>query len=286
MRNRGTVVIDENDLASLADLAVIISGKELDVWRLSGGYWVIGGVSTVVACACGFLSDDQVRAYTAFEELPSLSDLEKFFFLDAFDRDVIAKSRQDSHRLGVAVQIGTVRYKGLFLSDPLAVPWPVVDYLAEQLGIGDPSQVKKYAVRAQTAYDHAWMIRDVYGFHDFDDRESWEGRVLSKRFLTFLHGRAWTHAEGPTALFDQSVAWLRRHRVLLPGVTVLERLRQAPKRQSGTEMVKALKRVDDIAAFRLGRVRVDKVPVRRMKTLAKYGAGTKAPLLARLSEPR
>ncbi|GAA2820899.1 hypothetical protein GCM10020220_006600 [Nonomuraea rubra] len=74
--------------------------------------------------------------------------------------------------------------------------------------------------------------------------------------------------------------------MLLPGATVLERLRQAPKRQSGTEMAKALKRVDDIAAFRLGRVRVDKVPVRRMKTLAKYGAVTKAPLLARLSKPR
>lgn len=112
----------------------------------------------------GFLSDDQVRAYTAFEELPSLSDLEKFFFLDAFDRDVIAKSRQDSHRLGVAVQIGTVRYKGLFLEDPLAVPWPVVDYLAEQLGIGDPSQVKKYGERLKTAYEHAWMIRDAYGY--------------------------------------------------------------------------------------------------------------------------
>ncbi|SEH00917.1 protein of unknown function [Nonomuraea solani] len=163
----------------------------------------------------------------------------------------------------------------------------MVDYLAEQLGISDPSQVKKKAVRAQTAYDHAWMIRDTYGYHDFDDRASWEGRVLSKRFLTFLNGRAWTHAEGPTALFDQSVAWLRRHRVLLPGVTVLERLRQAPKRQSGTEMAKALQRVDDIARFELVRVRVDKVPVRRMKTLAKYGAGTKAPpLLARLAEPR
>ncbi|MEQ4726218.1 DUF4158 domain-containing protein, partial [Nonomuraea sp. B19D2] len=282
-----------------------------------------------------FLSDEQRTAYATFGEMPSLPDMEKFFFLDAFDREVIAHSRQDSHRLGVAVQIGTVRHKGLFLEDPLEVPWPVVDYLAEQLGIGDPSQVKRYGERPKTVYEHAWMIRDIYGYHDFDDRESWEGRVLSKRFLTFLHGRAWTHAEGPTALFDQSVAWLRRHRVLLPGVTVLERLvasvrgraderlyatvtrqveradarlpqalsgllvvpegariselerlRQAPKRHSGTEMAKALKRVDDIAAFRLGRVRVDKVPVRRMKTLAKYGAGTKAPLLARLSEPR
>ncbi|MEU8107754.1 DUF4158 domain-containing protein [Nonomuraea muscovyensis] len=89
------------------------------------------------------LSDGQVRAYTALGVLPSPSDLEMLFLLDASDRDVIAKSRQDSHRLGVAVQIGTVRYKGLFLEDPLAVPWPVVDHLAEQSGVGDPSQVKR-----------------------------------------------------------------------------------------------------------------------------------------------
>ena len=32
-------------------------------------------------------------------------------------------------------------------------------------------------------------------------------------------------------------------------------------------------------------MRVDKVPVRRMKTFAKYGAGSEAPLLTRLDEP-
>lgn len=31
-------------------------------------------------------------------------------------------------------------------------------------------------------------------------------------------------AEGPGALFGQGVAWLRRNRVLLPGITVLTRL--------------------------------------------------------------
>ncbi|MEU8148967.1 Tn3 family transposase [Nonomuraea sp. NPDC048901] len=282
-----------------------------------------------------FLSAEHRAAYVSFIEVPSLSDLEKFFFLDSFDRNVIAQSRADSHRLGVAVQIGTVRYKGLFLEDPLAVPWPVVDYLAEQLGIGDASQVKKYAERPKTTYEHAWMIRDAYGYHTFDDTNSWSERQLTRQFRTFLHGRAWTHAEGPVALFEQSVAWLRRHRVLLPGVTVLERLvgsvreradvrmytvvtkqvrradphlptalsdllvvpegsriseleklRQAPKRTSGTEMVRALQRVDNLAAFGLSRVAVSKVPVRRMKTLAKYGAGSKAPALDRLVEPR
>lgn len=69
-------------------------------------------------------------------------------------------------------------------------------------------------------------------------------------------------------------------------VSELERLRQAPKRQSGTEMARALRRVDDLARFELGRVQVGKVPVRRMKTLARYGAGSKAPALARLHEPR
>lgn len=98
------------------------------------------------------LSDEQVAAYSTFVEVPSLSDLEKFFFLDAFDRDLIAQSRQDSTPAGGGRPDLYVRYKGLFLEDPLAVPWAVVDYLAEQLGVGDASEAKRCAVRPQTWY--------------------------------------------------------------------------------------------------------------------------------------
>jgi Domain of unknown function (DUF4158) len=62
-----------------------------------------------------------------------------------------------------------VRYLGLFLEDPLDVPWMVVDYLAEQLGIEDSSVVKRYVERKQTAYDHAWEIRDAHGYHPDED---------------------------------------------------------------------------------------------------------------------
>jgi hypothetical protein len=39
-----------------------------------------------------------------------------------------------------------------------------------------------------------------------------------------MNARAWIHAEGAVALFEQAKAWLRRERVLLPGVCVLARL--------------------------------------------------------------
>ncbi|MDN3259209.1 DUF4158 domain-containing protein [Streptomyces sp. CSDS2] len=79
----------------------------------------------------------------AFTEVPTRPELERFFFLDDDDRVLIAPRRTDAHRLGMAVQIRTVRYIGRFLGeDPLAVPWEVVEYLAGQLGIADASCVK------------------------------------------------------------------------------------------------------------------------------------------------
>ncbi len=280
--------------------------------------------------AVEFLSDEQAEAYGKFAEEPTKPELERFFFLDDEDRKLIAKRRGDHNRLGFALQICMVRSIGLFLEDPLDVPWPVVEHLAEQLGIEDVSCVKEYTERLKTAYEHAWEIRDAYGCHPFEDH------AMGRKFRAFLHGRAWTaHAEGPKALFDHAVGWLRRNRVLLPGVSVLARqvaevrmaaekrlhitvakaarradpalpgdlvatlktpegkrysyletLRRPPTRTTGTAMKAALQRVDEIAAFQLGRVKLNKVPPNRLAALARYGLGTKAPKLERTSEPK
>jgi hypothetical protein len=142
----------------------------------------------------------------------------------------------------MALQICTVRYIGLFLEDPLGVPWLVVEYLAEQLGISDPSCVKRYVERAKTAYEHSWEIRRRLGYHEFEDR-AW-----GRKFRTFLYGRAWTHPEGPVALFNHAVAWLRRNRVLLPGASVLARqvaeARAVADRRLHTTVSRALRRAD------------------------------------------
>jgi len=162
-----------------------------------------------------FLSDAQAAAYGCFGAELSAAEAERFFYLDEDAQDLIAKRRADSHRLGLGVQIGTVRAVGRFLEDPLDVPWAAVEFVAEQLDIADPSCVKGYLDRPKTTYEHAWEITERYGYRSFEELSA------EAEFGRFLEGRSWTHAEGPVSLFEQSVGWLRRHRVLLPGVTVL-----------------------------------------------------------------
>lgn len=199
-----------------------------------------------------FLSDERVAAYGCFVGVPSRADVERFFYLDDTDRDLIARRRSNHHRLGFAVQLGTVRAVGRFLEDPLQVPWVAVEFLAEQLGIGDASCVKQYVQRPQTVYEHAWEIRDWYGYRSFD------GQGAEDAFGQFLTGRAWTHAEGPVTLFDHAVAWLRRDRVLLPGVSVLARRVSTTRKAAETRLYVALSgsagRVDPRLPHRLARL--------------------------------
>ena len=137
-----------------------------------------------------FLTDAQVAAYGRFEGVPSRADLERFFFLDDAGKSLIGDRRGDHNRLGFMLQATTVRFVGLFLEDPLEVPWPVVEYLAGQLEI-DASCVKRYTERPKTVYEHAWEIRQAYGFRVFEDEQ------VTVEFRRFLDGRAWTHAQGP-----------------------------------------------------------------------------------------
>jgi Domain of unknown function (DUF4158) len=117
-----------------------------------------------------FLTDAQVAACGRFDGVPSRADLERFFLDDA-DKELIGDRRGDHNRLGVMLQVMTVRYLGVFLEDPLDVPWPVVQYLAEQLGTADPSCIKRYTERAKTAYEPAWEIRKAYGFRVLEDEQ-------------------------------------------------------------------------------------------------------------------
>ena len=169
-----------------------------------------------------FLSDEQVAGYAAYRGVPSRTELERFFFLDDTDRELVEARRRDHNRLGFAVQLCTVRFLGRFMADPRQVPVGVAEYLAGQLGITDVSCLKAYGERDGTARTHAGEIGAAGGWRDFPEACSELG--------VWMDARAWTTGDGPKSLFDASVAWLRERRVLLPasGVDLSVALHRRP----------------------------------------------------------
>ncbi|GAB2859000.1 Tn3-like element Tn3 family transposase [Actinocorallia aurea] len=262
--------------------------------------------------------------YGRFLGEPSGAELERFFRLD---RDALQRAgarRSPATRLGWAVQWGTVRMLGVFLTeDPTVVPAGVVEFVAEQVGV-DAGELAAYGRRGQTVYEHAWEIRDLLGYREFALGEA--------EVRAFVAARVWASAEGPRALFDRAVVHLLKARILLPGISVLsrlvaevrrvenarlhallaectpaetvvalrallqvpegkraselERLRTPPVRASGRVLASQLDRVAEIGNLGAGKVDAGEVPAAKLAALAKYGLASKAPTLRDLEPDR
>lgn len=275
--------------------------------------------------AVDFLSDAVAARYGRFDGSPSPVELEKLFFLDDADKRLIARHRGSWSRLGFALQLVTVRYLGCFLAaDPLAVPTEVLDVVAAQLEIADPSCVKRYTERDKTRLDHVWEIQQKFELHDF---ASHEVELTAK-----LHAHAWNTGDGPTAIFHYAVRWLRENDVLLPGLTTLTRLvsrvrdqerqrmfttlaeipneaqrglldelldvepggrvsrwerwRTGPVKASAPGMTAVLALVGEVATSGLCGLDVSVVPRRRLDELARYGMAARAGQLKKHPLPR
>lgn len=164
-----------------------------------------------------FLSTTQRERYGRYPDTLSGEELARYFHLDDEDREWIATKRRDSSRLGYALQLTSARFLGTFLEDPTAVPSPVLHTLSSQLGIADPSDcVIDYRTTRQR-WQHTTEIRARYGYREFAERG------VQFRLGRWLCALCWTGTDRPSALFDYANGWLVGHKVLLPGVTVLER---------------------------------------------------------------
>ncbi|WP_327267098.1 DUF4158 domain-containing protein (plasmid) [Streptomyces sp. NBC_01232] len=153
-----------------------------------------------------FLSDDQVSRFGRFAAAPSPGELEQFFRLDPQALTLARAKRAPANRLGWAVQWGCVRMLGVFPTEDLAVvPAAVVRFAAEQLDV-EPGEFAGYGAWRQNRYEHAWEIRDAYGYREFPAAED--------EVRAFLAARVWASLEGPRALFDRAVVWLVDNRVL------------------------------------------------------------------------
>ena len=271
-----------------------------------------------------YLSEDQRARYRRFLADPSPEDLERFFYLDAVALAEVAKKRGPHNRLGWGVQWGTVRMLGTFLADPGDVPHVAVEYVAEQVGVADPSCIKSYPERLPTQHEHAREIRGLLGYREFADAEA--------EVRAFVASRAAQTRDSRRELFDRAVPWLIGGRVLLPGITTLaplitsvraeqlaaindhlveqtplemrrellgtlvvpegkkvsplEWMRTPVAKVSGTGMREALDRSAAVWAFGAGAVDAGGVAPVKLTELAAYGMHAKAPKIAQLTGTR
>src|ERR1700730_19421488 len=93
----------------------------------------------------------------------SPEQLALYFRLDDRDRALLDPQRHDATRLGLALQLCSVRFLGTFLSDPADVPHSVVLTLATQLGLAVSTVLSRYR-DGQMRYNHVHEIMQEYGY--------------------------------------------------------------------------------------------------------------------------
>ncbi len=271
-----------------------------------------------------FLTDEQASRYGRYQGDPTPEQLTQFFFLSDADLRLIAERRRLENELGFAVQLGTLRFLGPFLQNPLDTPLLVVAHLAQQLQI-EAGQFTKYAVRSATRHSHRQRIIAALDYREFD-------RFQTFRLIRWIYAQLALSASRPSVLFDLATAHLIQQRIVLPGVTVLarliarvrerftartfqglsqrlgpaqkatlhallvlpekdwqtplERLRTPPTRVSTAALFQAIHRITQIRDIGVGTVDLSDVPESRLTVLVRYALTVRVQLIERLGEDR
>ena len=161
------------------------------------------------------LTSEQRLEFMSIPDHISDYDLGSHFTLSPMDIEIIKRHRRDSNRLGFALQLCVLRFPGCTLSDVHNVPNRVVDYIAKQLDI-DSEELKSYAGREQTKHEHLDEIRREFGFRNFTVHDY---RQISKFLLQ--HAMENGNVE---YLIHSTLEELRKQKVILPAMTIIERL--------------------------------------------------------------
>ena len=153
-----------------------------------------------------------------FEKIPqnlSRTELFQYFTFSPEDRAEILQCRGDHNRIGFSLLLGGVRLMGRFPLDFTLVPRSLLMHICEQLELESPLFVV-YPQRQPTRYEHVERLKTYLGLRLFTPQDA---QQLTADVRHHVRAGIRLHELVPT--IEQQ---LRTQGVVLPGVTVLERL--------------------------------------------------------------
>ncbi len=272
-----------------------------------------------------FLTEDQRNNYGRYIGAPTDKELACFFHMSDDDQILLMRRRGNHNKLGFALQLGTVRFLGKFLEDPMDIPDLVIQAMAAKLNINEFENIHEYRTGEQR-WDHANEICEYYGYRDITDP------IIGFRLSRWLCELCWTGTERPGVLFDRAKNWLLVNKILLPGISTLERLiarvrsrmehrlwntlvkgltveqktrlnellvveknsgmsflerlRTGPVRVSGNSLHRAISRSQEIRNMDINLPDKARIPPSRLTTLARFAATARVTAISRLKSPR
>ncbi len=177
------------------------------------------------------LSPKERRAFTTIPDDIDEPALRRFFVLNVADMAAVRRVRGPHNRLGLAVQVGWLRWLGY---QPEAEQLPqnpaeIGRFLAAQLNLS-ADDLLVYGREPDTWLNHQQLAREHLKWRDCGEAER-------ARLLEWLIDQAQQHDQ-PRGLLKDALSFLRREKIARPGISTIEKLvvqarQEAEKRIEG-----------------------------------------------------
>lgn len=161
------------------------------------------------------LSQEQRKELTTIPENISDYVMAKYYTLSEEDIYHIHTHRRDTNKLGFAIQLCCIKYPGWGFTSTKDIPEKVLNYVSKQLDIS-PISIHSYGERKNTRAKHIEEICIWYGYKPFTENESnsLEKYILQKAIVN----------DEPLSLVKSGIDFLRNNKIILPGITTIERI--------------------------------------------------------------
>jgi TnpA family transposase len=162
------------------------------------------------------LNEGQRLLFTTIPQELTAQELEQQYKLTDEDKRFIQRFHGETNRLGVALQLCTLRYPGRSLLMMTVIPLQLVAYVAEQISVAPQAYNSYGQPRRKTPYDHLESIRQQYGYRAYETADD---------TILYNHLRPTAlESDEPIPLVEAACLWMRTYKVIPPPLPSTERV--------------------------------------------------------------